>query len=246
MSKIVQPNYEFLRSTERQRTDLFQVFYILPNSIKTDGFGDLNIDQNNFFDSQLAQSNSPIRQFTQDNFTHNGGQLDGSLTLLTNDFPNLNSNVQKNTVNIYGGVKSSIQTTNRDIPENMNINYRELVGNPVTKIMDYWQKQQYNKNTGKFGVQSDYKGTIIKVDLDPQVTGGGFNSDTDLQDNILKITVVEGVVPTSFSEPENDVENSDFQNISVTYTLDNFFTTINLDQLTETYRNYINSYLLPL
>lgn len=223
------PNYSLTQFSQRKYSHSFVVLYSLPK-----GLNNLTMDM---LMKNSVQPFQPPESVLKD--VINQGNISDLLTISTIDIRGFNWQIQ--TLEDDGFFNGVVRYQGkRQYPDNISVNFREYLGSPITRIMLQWQKLQNDPVTNTIGYQQDYKGVIIKLEVDPNIFGQSEgelrieellshihdevnNGLPNLGNIITRQIVFENVFPTTIPENDSDYTNSNLVEVEVTFSVDRVY-----------------------
>ncbi len=223
------PNYSLLSFTQPKYTNSFVVLYSLPKGLNNQTMEMIMKNQVQPFQPQ----ESILTKIS------NQGNISDLLTISTISIQGFDWQIGVVTDNGFFNGRVNYQGK-REYPNNITINFRDYTGSPVRRILFQWQKIQNDPVTNNIGYQQDYKGVIVKLELDPNIFGqesgelrveellskvhDDINKGFPNLDKIVTRQVVfENVFPTNVPENDSSYENQEIDNFQVTFQLDRVY-----------------------
>lgn len=238
--KMTLPDYSLAQYGQPRQRHQFLVLYIFPAIL------------NNYLTTIAKPTLKTIRQKYQpesDSFLNSVGKMytrspeiqgvnvnvQDFLTLSTQSIQDVNWQVSNQTdeqfynQKIHWGGK-------RIYDDNLQIQFREYVQSPVTRLLLLWQKLVNDPVTNAQGYASDYKGKIIKLEFDPNIMGTSDVSDllkkvksnffeltTDNSEIVTRQVIFEGVWPSNIPEIGGQYNEDTLVTFTQQFTVDRYF-----------------------
>lgn len=247
MANLRFPDYSLLQYTQPKQRFQFLALYQLPEGLLA--YRQLNESMTN-----LVQPNEGILGQTQimrgsdtiqgKHATFNNNlPISDFLTMSTQNFPPIDHIV--NQVNDETFYNAKVRWAGRrQYPDTIAIQFREYVQSPITRIMEDWQRLANDPVTNNIGYANNYKGRIVKLEIDPNYFYKGEASGLPVQDLLQKVkndylslsgiapegeqivtrqVVFEGVWPTTIPDDGGQYNEDGLVVTNVTFSIDRFY-----------------------
>ena len=229
------PDYSLSQFQQPKQNHSFVVLYQLPKGLKDQNIeGFKTEDGQGFMEKVLGRGTNPSQSML-----YNIEDLSDFLTLSTTSIGDVTWNVnQKVDENFFNG--HVISQGRRTFSNNLTVSFREYTTSPIQRAMNYWQRLQNDSVTHNIGYMQNYKGLIVKLELDPNVFFDGtdqvsietllgkIKNETqqgleDLNNVITRQLVFDGVWPTSIPEPGANYSSDDNVTLNINFSIDRYY-----------------------
>ena len=227
------PDYSLSQYQQPKQQHQFVVLYQLPKGMESIIFESKNSEE--FFKKILGRGTNPTQSML-----YNTDEISDFLTLSTVSIGD--SPWQVNQKMDEGFFNGHVATQGRrQFQSSQNVTFREYTTSPITRIMKYWQTLQNDSVTHNIGYMANYKGLMVKLDLDPNVfleespdqlpinellkkvkknTQEGLD---ELDRVITRQVVYDGVWPMTIPEPGSNYSSDDSVQIQVQFSMDRYY-----------------------
>ena len=247
MAKLKFPDYSLLQYTQPRQRFAFLTLFQLPEGLG--GYKQLLESMTNQVQPNegiLGKSQAVKGQDSIDTFhaTYNEkSTIQDFLTMSTQTFPPIDHTV--NQVNDDTFYNAKVRWAGRrQYPDTIAIQFREYVQSPITRIMEDWQRLANDPVTNNIGYANNYKGRIVKLEIDPNYFYKNETSGLPIQQLLGKVkkdylsltgiapegeqlvtrqVVFEGVWPTSIPDDGGAYSEDGLVTVNVTFSIDRFY-----------------------
>lgn len=238
--KMRLPDYSLAQYTQPRQRHQFLVLYFLPTGLYTN-FNNISKDTLKRIRAKYEPDGNTILNTIGQPYTREpvipgiSSDVQDFLTLSTQSIQDVNWQVSNQTdeqfynQRIHWGGK-------RIYDDNIQIQFREYVESPVTRLLLMWQRLVNDPVTNNHGYAQDYKGKIIKLEFDPNIMKEQtieklltkFKSDffqltTEDSKVITRQVIFEGVWPSSIPEMGGQYNEDTLVTFTQQFTVDRYF-----------------------